>query len=162
MLNTLKKDIDILLKWFHDNYFKVNDDKCHLLVTNHDQDISLMIGKELIKGSKSVKLLVISIDNKLNCSDHVTKVCDKFSQQLHILARVATYMNTDKLRILMKAFIESQFKYCPLVWMFHSRTRSKLQTHLKSLKPKLNIGNLSNASARYVVFLLEILGLFKF
>ena len=22
----------------------------------------------------------------------------------------------------MKAFIESQFQYCPLVWMFHSRT----------------------------------------
>ena len=22
----------------------------------------------------------------------------------------------------MKAFIDSQFQYCPLVWMFHSRT----------------------------------------
>ena len=31
-------------------------------------------------------------------------------------------MNPQKLRILMKAFIESQFSYCPLVWMFHSRT----------------------------------------
>ena len=99
LLTTLKKDIDILLKWFHDNY-----DKCHLLVSNHGQDISLMIGKELIKGSKSVKLLGIIIDNKLNFTEHVTKVCDKISQKLHILARVATYMNTDKLRILMKAF----------------------------------------------------------
>ena len=122
LLNTIKKDIDILLKWFHDNYFKVNDDKYHLLVRNHDEDISLMIGKELIKGSKSVKLLGITIDNKLNFNEHVTKVCDKASQKLHILARVATYMNTDKLRILMKAFIESQFNYCPLVWTFHSRT----------------------------------------
>ena len=25
----------------------------------------------------------------------------------------------------MKAFIESQFSYCPLVWMFHSRTLNK-------------------------------------
>ena len=31
-------------------------------------------------------------------------------------------MSQDKLRLLMKAFIESQFSYCPLVWMFHSRT----------------------------------------
>ena len=30
-------------------------------------------------------------------------------------------MCQDKLRILVKAFIESQFSYCPLVWMFHSR-----------------------------------------
>ena len=26
-----------------------------------------------------------------------------------------------KRRILFKAFIESQFKYCPLVWLFHGR-----------------------------------------
>ena len=30
-------------------------------------------------------------------------------------------MTTDELRVLMKSFIESQFKYCPLVWMFHSK-----------------------------------------
>ena len=30
----------------------------------------------------------------------------------------------EKLRIVMKTFIESQFNYCPLIWMFHSRTRN--------------------------------------
>ena len=30
-------------------------------------------------------------------------------------------MKTDKKRIIMKAFINSQFGYCPLVWMNHSR-----------------------------------------
>ena len=84
-----------------------NDDKCHLLVTNHSDEISLLVRKELIKGSKSVKLLGITIDNKLN--EHVSNICDKVSQKLHILARVAVFINTDKLRILMKAFIESQF-----------------------------------------------------
>ena len=29
-------------------------------------------------------------------------------------------MNVSK-RIIMKSFIESQFGYCPLTWMFHSR-----------------------------------------
>ena len=31
-------------------------------------------------------------------------------------------MCKDKLRRLVEAFIESQFGYCPLPWMFHSRT----------------------------------------
>ena len=31
-------------------------------------------------------------------------------------------MSQDKLRTLMKAFIEYQFGYCPLVWMYHCRT----------------------------------------
>ena len=53
----------------------------------------------------------------------------------------SNYMSSDKLRMIMKAFIESQFGYCPLIWilspymdtvplfgycpliwMFHSRT----------------------------------------
>ena len=30
-------------------------------------------------------------------------------------------METNKLRILMQSFVEAQFSYCPLIWMFHSR-----------------------------------------
>ena len=31
-------------------------------------------------------------------------------------------MKREKLRILMKAFIDAQFNYCPLIWMFHNRS----------------------------------------
>ena len=41
--------------------------------------------------------------------------------KLHALARISHYINRGKLRVLMNAFIESQFGYCPLLWMFHSR-----------------------------------------
>ena len=30
-------------------------------------------------------------------------------------------MDENKLRKLMRAFINSQFQYCPLVWMFHGK-----------------------------------------
>ena len=51
----------------------------------------------------------------------MTGICKKASQKLHALARIAPPMQQNKLRIIMKAFIESQFSYCTLVWMFHSR-----------------------------------------
>ena len=31
-------------------------------------------------------------------------------------------MDLPKKKVLIKAFITSQFSYCPLIWMFHSRT----------------------------------------
>ena len=31
-------------------------------------------------------------------------------------------MSLKKRRIIMKTFVESQFNYCPLIWMLHSRT----------------------------------------
>ena len=45
-------------------------------------------------------------------------------------------MKKEKLRILNKAFIESQFGYCPLIWMFHSRTlNNKInKLHERSLR----------------------------
>ena len=46
----------------------------------------------------------------------------KACQKLNALVRLAPFMNVDKKRMIMKAFIESQFGYCPLVWMFHSRS----------------------------------------
>ena len=72
----------------------------------------------------------ITIDNKLNFEEHVSKLCQKVSNKLHALARVGNYMSTGKLKILMKAFIDSQFGYCPIIWMFHNR---KLNANINRL-----------------------------
>ena len=45
----------------------------------------------------------------------------KSSQKLNALAPIAPFMNVSKKQIIMKSFIESQFGYYPLIWMFHSR-----------------------------------------
>ena len=122
LINSITNDTSLLIKWFKDNYFKMNADKCHLLITNHDEEVLVNIEGESIKGSKSVKLLGINIDNKLDFNEHVSSICKKASLKLHALTRIAHLMSSDKLRVVMKAFIESQFGFCPLIWMFHSRT----------------------------------------
>ena len=43
------------------------------------------------------------------------------SKKYHALARVCNYIKIKKRRILMNTFIASQFSYCFLVWMSHSR-----------------------------------------
>ena len=35
LLESLEKDTAALIKWFRDNYLKLNADKCHLLISNH-------------------------------------------------------------------------------------------------------------------------------
>ena len=37
------------------------------------------------------------------------------------LVMIAHYMEFEKRKSLMKAFVISQFNYCPLIWMFHKR-----------------------------------------
>ena len=87
------------------------------IVTN----ISISIENETISASKCVKLLGVNIDNKLDYNEHISSIFKKVSLKLHALARIFRFMNEHKLRIPMTAFIESQFDYCPLKWIFHSR-----------------------------------------
>ena len=122
LLQNLYKDTSVLIKWFKDNYLQLNPDKCKLLISNYDKEISLILNNEIIECSSSVKLLGITLDNKLNFKEHISKLCKKVSAKLHALARISNFMSQDKLRVLMKSFVESQFSYCPLIWMFHSRT----------------------------------------
>ena len=72
--------------------------------------------------AKTLKLFGIKVDNKLLFEPHLNKICKKVSQKVHTLARISTYISQKKLRMIMRTFIKSQFKYCPLVRMCHSRT----------------------------------------
>ena len=121
LLDILENETSILNEWFTFNFLVSNNDKSKFFIT-HGQDVSIRLGTDIIKQSESVKLLGITIDSKLTFQQHVSKLCKKTSQKIHALGRVSKFMDTDKLKLLMRTFIESEFNYCPLVWMFHNRT----------------------------------------
>jgi len=88
---------------------------------NKNEHSWVKIGDDKIWESKSVKLLGINIDNQLKLDSHVLEICLKANRKLSALARMSRFLSVDKKRTLFKAFFESQFKYCPLIWMFHGR-----------------------------------------
>ena len=113
----------------------LNPGKCKLLISGKQDDLSIDIEGKTIICEKIVKLLRIKIDNLLTFSDHISSICKKVSLKLHALARVSWFMDQDKLRLLLKAFIESQFSYCSLVWMFHSRVlNNRINLHERALR----------------------------
>ena len=121
VISRLENDSSKLGHWFKYNYLKCNEDKCQLLMNVDSPGLFIKVGKENVHNSTQVKLLGIIFDTELNFDAHVSKLCKKANQKFHALSRVAKYMAKDKLRIVMNSFIISQFGYCPLVWMFHSR-----------------------------------------
>ena len=114
---------DSIIHWFADNFMKLNTDTCHLLILgrNSNQRIKVNVGDSVIENTEEETLLGVVIDKRLNFETHISKLCKKAGNKLFALARISGYMDSTKLRILMRAFVISQFQYCPLVWMFHSR-----------------------------------------
>ena len=121
ILSKLKNCTNSLFTWFKENHMKPNGDKCHLLVTT-EKSVSINIDGSNIENKKEQKLLDIKFDSSLSFKGHITSLSKKASQKLHALARIVNYMDLSKTMVLMKAFITSQFSYCPLIWMFYSRT----------------------------------------
>ena len=74
-----------------------------------------------ISSSKCENLLGIDIDNKLTFEPHVRSLCKKASQKLNAFARIACSLKCDQRKLLLNAFITSQFSYALVVWMFHNR-----------------------------------------
>ena len=137
VIRNLEHDSLLCLEWFECNYMKLNADKCHLLISGHKHEwIWAMIGKDMIWESQCEKLLGVTIDNELNFKIHILDICKKANSKLTALRRYCKFITLEKKRLLFKSFVESQFSYCPLVWMFHNRSlNNKLnKLHERSLR----------------------------
>ena len=55
---------------------------------------------------------------------HVKYLCKKDSQKLNALSIIAYQLDFNQRKLLLNAFITSQFSYAPVVWMFHSRKQN--------------------------------------
>ena len=109
-----------LFHWFQYNHLKANPAKCHLLLCSKTStDVS--VGEASLTTSIKETLLVILVDSELRFDQHVSSICSKASKKLHALEHITNFMSFKKRRTLLKAFIEFQFNYCPLIWMLHPR-----------------------------------------
>ena len=123
VITKLEQNANHLITWFPENHMKFNEDKCHLIIFGtREEKVSMHVGEVQIEEIDDEKLLGITLDKKLTFKKHVQAICKKASQKLHALTRISIYMEPKKLKVLMKAFVMSQFSYCSLIWMFHDRT----------------------------------------
>ena len=99
---------------------KSNPGKSHILLSNKKTE-KVKINDFVLTSSAKEKLLGITLDSELTFKKHITDICSKVSQRIHVLSRITRYMSLNKRMLLVKPFVESQFNYCPLIWMFHSR-----------------------------------------
>jgi len=129
VINKLEAACKKLFEWFKNNGMKANPTKCNFL-SSLEEKTQICLEKCSIKTSASQKLLGITIDKKLTFNEHVSKLCDKASMKINALARICPFMPHEQRKILMNAYFLSQFGYCPLVWMNHSREMNNRINHL--------------------------------
>ena len=87
-----------------------------------------VVDNDTIDLTASMNVLGINIDDKLNFNSHVSNMCNKAGRQLNVLQRLKGSLDYASRLSIYKSFIMSNFNYCPVVWMFTSKSSlSKLE-----------------------------------
>ena len=129
-INRLEHERFLANAWFQNNYMKLNKDKSHLLVGGYKhENIWAKIGDSKIRESNKQKLLGVHINRTLSFNEHASNLCKKAGRALSVLASLPSYITLTQRGVLMKSFIENQFGYFPLVWMFNGRVLNKNITY---------------------------------
>ena len=94
----------------------------------------LKINSIKVEARDDILLQGTTIDKKLTFKQHIENLCRKAQYRLHVLRRIRKLI--EKTKILGNAYIDSQFNYAPLLWMFCRKTLySKIEKiHHKTLK----------------------------
>ena len=75
-----------------------------------------------------MELLGVTVDDKLNSLNHITKICRKISQQIAVLKKMRKLLPFETRRNLYEASLLPHFNYCSETWHFcHKKSGDKLQ-----------------------------------
>ena len=127
IFTNLQTDCNNAIDWFTANGMKANPSKFQFMMISSDriQQQCLNIGSGItLRSEPSVKVLGVTIDDRLQFSEHISACCLKASRQLNALSRISKYINLKSKSIIYNSFIASNFNYCPLVWHFCGTTNS--------------------------------------
>ena len=137
VLETLTEDFETVKKWYFDNYMVLNAKKCHFMCLGRNTiNVDLSFQGITMKNTEEVEILGVTIDNKLCFDNHIKNLCVKASQKLGALSRMSNFLNHAEKSLIFNSMIKSHFNYCPLIWMFCSRTSNNRinKIHERSLR----------------------------
>ena len=137
MKNDLLNDLEILNSWFYENYMILNPQKCDFMYlgkSKFDQEITYNNTK--LDSTSSKDLLGVTIDQNLDFNAHINNICKKAGRKLNALSRLSMQLTDRQKLLLFNSFIQGQFNYCPLIWMFCTRTANRKinKLHERSLR----------------------------
>ena len=138
ILANLRFDLKNVLMWFTVNSLNPNPGKFQYMILGKciTNQLSLFINGIKIKGTFEVAVLEITTGDQLTFKTHIEYICRMAKYKLRALQRIRNYLITEKVRLLATAFVNSQFYYAPLIWMFAGKTLiSKVQKiHFRTLQ----------------------------
>ena len=108
LIKVLEKESKSAIDWFEINNMIVNSNKFQAMILSSDKKEKkhdLKINDSIISPEKSVTLLGIEIDNKLNFLKKVANICRKANNELNAIGRIQNFLGKKEKETSIVSFI---------------------------------------------------------
>lgn len=123
--NKLQTDCESAMKWFQANGMKANANKFQLMYLSRQSqsdDGSLHIQEVPINATNSITILGVELDNELKFTQQINEICSQTGKQINAMKRLKNYLTKECKLIIYNSYVNSNFNYCSVVWMFTSKS----------------------------------------
>ena len=124
LVDTLEKETGVALSQLKQNEMIANPEKFHVILLRKNQTSTsgekINIDGEIINSKETVKLLGVTLDNRLDFDPHISNICKKATTQINVLQGLKLFIGFKEKTVLVQSFISSNFEYCLLVLYFLS------------------------------------------
>lgn len=125
----INSDLMRLAQWLEDNYLTINATKTQAMIvgkSNYNYELTVMSNN--ILAIDEIKLLGVTIDNKLTFSSHIKLVLSKIHAKMAALRRIRNFIDSNTALKLYKSYILPHFDYCsPLLIGINNTLSDKLE-----------------------------------
>ncbi len=89
-MTCLESDLSNLKSWFKKNCLGVNRGKLHYMFISNDSNntINVNIDNTVFLASSNIKILGVTIDERLTFNEHINIICSNAASQLNAIKRL--------------------------------------------------------------------------
>ena len=87
-----------------------------------------LLMEKIIKASDTTELLGITLDKNIDFKRRIQYICHKANNKTKPLFRIRKFLNLEQTQVSAEAHISSNFRCCPLIWMFCGNISDSLIT----------------------------------
>ena len=131
VIGGLEEDGKVIADWHKSNHLTGNLSKYQVLILSKSKQqtqTEAAIGEHTIEKTKEIKLLGVTLDERLDFSAHVKSVSIKTSRRIGVLSRLRKLIPVEAKLAIYKSAILPYFSSCSLVWHFcKASDRRKLE-----------------------------------
>jgi hypothetical protein len=119
LINDLEKDLEMICKWLKDSGLVVNCGKTELCLFHRNDQlvVTVSVCYATVHSQKSMNVLGVTFDSKLNWNDQVSNAISKSNKTLYAIRLIKRYFAQDEIKTHLNSFYYPVLYYNAEIWL---------------------------------------------